>query len=81
MLLNKESVQIDREHLSEIINKSYPDLRKCINSIQKYTISGKKANVVNGAESVISTCLSLLEKGKTFNKMRKHIIENRKRIR
>jgi len=74
-VINKESVQIDREHLSEIINKSYPDLRKCINSIQKYTISGKKANVVNGAESVISTCLSLLKK-KDIYKMRKHIIEN-----
>lgn len=74
-VINKEGVEIDKPNLSELINRSYPDLRKCINSLQKYVISGKNSNVVNGAETVIDKSLSLLKK-KELYKVRKYIIEN-----
>lgn len=74
-VINKEGVEIDKPNLSELINRSYPDLRKCINSLQKYVISGKNSNVVNGAETVIDKSLSLLKK-KELYKVRKFIIEN-----
>lgn len=74
-IVKEEKVDIEQQYLSELISKSYPDLRKCINSIQKYTISGKQVNVVSTAENVIDSCLSLV-KGNDLYKARKHIIEN-----
>ena len=74
-IISKEKVEIEHSLLSDIINKSYPDLRKCINSIQKYTISGKEVNVYNTAENVVDKCLSLVKKNDTYN-ARKHIIES-----
>ena len=74
-IIKEEKVDIEHDHLSEMINKSYPDLRKCINSIQKYNITGKKGNVLSNAESIVVECLALLKK-KDIYKARKHIIEN-----
>jgi len=74
-IINEEKVDIDHNHLSELINKSYPDLRKCINNIQKYNITGKKGSVLSNAESIVVECLALLQK-KDMYKARKHIIEN-----
>ena len=74
-IIKEEKVDIEHDHLSEMINKSYPDLRKCINSIQKYNITGKKGSVLSNAESIVVECLALLKK-KDIYKARKHIIEN-----
>ena len=74
-VINEEKVSIEQSNLSELINRSYPDLRRCINSIQKYVISGKNSNVVNGADNVITKSLELLKK-KELYKVRKFIIEN-----
>jgi len=74
-IINEEKVDIEHNHLSELINKSYPDLRKCINNIQKYNITGKKGSVLSNAESIVVECLALLQK-KDMYKARKHIIEN-----
>ena len=74
-VINEEKVSIEQSNLSELINRSYPDLRRCINSIQKYVITGKNSNVVNGADNVITKSLELLKK-KELYKVRKFIIEN-----
>jgi replication factor C small subunit len=74
-IIKEEEVDIEHNHLSELINKSYPDLRKCINNIQKYNITGKKGSVLSNAESIVVECLALLQK-KDMYKARKHIIEN-----
>lgn len=74
-IINEEKVEIDKNTLSEIINRSYPDLRKCINSIQKYYITGSNTNNVNNAEAVLDHCLSLLKSKKLYD-IRKHIIKN-----
>ena len=74
-IIKEEKVDIEHNHLSELINKSYPDLRKCINNIQKYNITGKKGSVLSNAESIVVECLALLQK-KDMYKARKHIIEN-----
>ena len=74
-VINEENISIEQSNLSELINRSYPDLRRCINSIQKYVISGKNSNVVNGADNVITKSLELLKK-KELYKVRKFIIEN-----
>jgi replication factor C small subunit len=74
-IVKQENVDIEQSYLSELISKSYPDLRKCINSIQKYSISGKQVNVVTTAENVIDSCLSFVKKNDLY-KARKHIIEH-----
>lgn len=74
-VVNQEKISIEKDILSEIINKSYPDLRKCINNLQKFNISGKQMSVLNSAEAVVSSCLSLVKSNDMY-KARKHIIEN-----
>jgi len=74
-IVEKEELNIEQSYLSELISKSYPDLRKCINSIQKYNISGNQINVVNAAENVIDSCLSFVKSNNIY-KARKHVIEN-----
>jgi DNA polymerase III delta prime subunit len=40
-ILKKEKVKYDNKHLIDIIQKTYPDIRKCINVLQDNTIDGK----------------------------------------
>lgn len=39
-ILDKESVKFDAETLMEYVDASYPDLRRCINLVQKNSITG-----------------------------------------
>lgn len=40
-ILEKENIEYDIEDVAEIVKKCYPDLRKTINTLQKYSINGK----------------------------------------
>ena len=74
-VISQEKVDIDKTNLTEIINKSYPDLRKCINTIQKYNITGKQSSNITSAENVVDKCLSLVKSNDMY-KVRKHVIES-----
>lgn len=74
-IVKKESIEIDQAVLSDIISKSYPDLRKCINSLQKFVITGKQTNTIKSAENVIDGCISFVRNNELY-KARKYIIEN-----
>ena len=74
-VIKQEKVDIDNTALTEIINKSYPDLRKCINTIQKYSITGKQSSNIISAENVVDKCLSLVKSNDMY-RVRKHVIES-----
>jgi replication factor C small subunit len=40
-ILKNENIEYELEDVAEIVKKSYPDLRKTINNLQKYSNSGK----------------------------------------
>jgi DNA polymerase III delta prime subunit len=74
-VVKKENVEIDQSSLLKIINRSFPDLRKAINSVQKYFISGNKAEITNSADNIVAKALSHIKKGEMY-KARKFVIEN-----
>ena len=77
-ILNQEKVKVPADQkalLLELIRTNYPDLRKCINNLQKYTVNGVLAIVDNELEVDLA--------GEIFNLLssdikivRRHLIEN-----
>ena len=73
-ILNKEGVEFDKKVVAELVQKHFPDYRRVINELQRYSVSGKidSGIFVNiGAESY-RTLFNLL-KEKNFTEVRKWI--------
>ena len=79
-ILEQESIEFVIEDLVTVINSSYPDFRKIINSCQKYVIDNKLVipSTLVKNEDVNSKILDELKKpsNKTFNNIRQIIADN-----
>ena len=76
-ILETESVEYDSRVLAELINKHFPDWRRVLNELQRYSVSGKIDTGILAAFSNVKTddlfkCL----KEKDFPKVRKWVVEN-----
>jgi len=76
-ILKKEEVEYDPKVLAELIQKYYPDFRRTINELQRYSVRGKidsgilfSLSEANNKELVASL------KEKRFNDMRKWVVQN-----
>jgi len=76
-VLKDESIEFDPKVLAELIQKHYPDFRRTINELQRYSVRGKIDSGVlfNLSESNTKELMASL-KGKKFNDMRKWVINN-----
>ena len=77
-ILDKEQVQItDRDRLEQFVHKCYPDLRKCINEIQKNTIDGEVQldNLIKIKDAFVSSIYKIVCQGLAI-KARKKVIES-----
>lgn len=76
-ILKKENVQFDKDAVKQLCVKLYPDNRKIINSLQRYSASGTiDSGILQSlSESRISKLISFL-KDKDFNSVRKWLAEN-----
>ena len=76
-ILKEQNVDFDEPVLAELIKKHFPDFRKLINELQRYSVSGKidAGILVNISDENLKTLLSHL-KGKDFTEMRKWIVQN-----
>ena len=76
-VLDDEQIEYDKKVLAELIQKYYPDFRRTINELQRYSVRGK---IDSGILFSLSegkykrTCKSLKEK--RFNDMRKWVVNN-----
>ena len=73
-ILNKESVQYTSDVLSRFIDKSYPDIRKLINAIQKNSMRGSLTYdpKISISENVQDIILSILKtSGNKVDRLRK----------
>jgi DNA polymerase III delta prime subunit len=79
-ILEQESIEFVIEDLVTVINSSYPDFRKIINSCQKYVIDNKLVipSTLVKNEDVNNKILDELKKpsNKTFNNIRQIIADN-----
>jgi len=76
-ILKEQNVDFEEPVLAELIKKHFPDFRKLINELQRYSVSGKidAGILVNISDENLKTLLSHL-KGKDFTEMRKWVVHN-----
>ena len=76
-ILTKENVEYDQKVVAEVLNKHFPDYRRVLNELQRYSSSGKidAGLLVNVSDANIKELTSAL-KEKDFKKMRSWVVNN-----
>lgn len=76
-ILDKENVEYDKAVIVEVIKKHFPDWRRIINELQRYSATGKidSGILVNFQEVTLNKLMGML-KEKDYTNMRKWVAEN-----
>ena len=75
-ILDKESVQYDERVLAELIIRYFPDFRRVLNEIQRYSVSGSiDAGILVTADISAETLIKAL-KAKNFTDIRRWVVDN-----
>ena len=76
-ILGEENIKFDVKAVAELLNKFFPDWRRVLNELQRYSASGQidAGILVNISESNINELITSL-KEKDFTKVRKWIVNN-----
>ena len=77
MILSDENVKFDRKVVAELLNKYFPDWRRILNELQRYSASGQidAGILVNLSEVNINELMESLKK-QEFTNVRKWIVNN-----
>ena len=76
-ILKEEKIDFDERAVAELINKFFPDWRRVLNELQRYSVSGKidSGILVNVADVNIKD-LMIYMKQKDFKSVRKWVVNN-----
>ena len=76
-ILSMEQVEFDPKVVAELVTKHFPDYRRILNELQRYSVSGKidSGILVNMSEESFKTLIRLM-KEKDFTEVRKWIGKN-----
>jgi DNA polymerase III delta prime subunit len=76
-ILKEQNVDYEDKVLAELITKHFPDFRKLINELQRYSVSGAidAGILVNVSDENLKTLVTHL-KNKEFGNMRKWVVNN-----
>ena len=76
-ILKKEKIGFDDKVIAELIMKHFPDWRRVLNELQRYSVSGTidTGILVNIAEVSLKELMTHL-KGKDFKNVRKWVVDN-----
>ena len=76
-ILKDEEIEFDKKVLAELIQKYYPDFRRTINELQRYSVRGKidSGILFSMSNENIKGLIKTL-KEKRFNDMRKWVVQN-----
>ena len=76
-LLTDENIEFDKKVLAELIQKYYPDFRRTINELQRYSVRGKiDSGILFSLSEANTKELIVSLKDKKFNDMRKWVVNN-----
>lgn len=76
-ILETERVEFDRSVLAEVIQRHFPDWRRVLNELQRYSATGKiDSGILSRLEDESFSALVQTLKKKDFNGMRKWVGEN-----
>ena len=75
--IDDEQIEYDKKVLAELIQKYYPDFRRTINELQRYSVRGKiDSGILFSLSEANTKELVKVLKEKRFNDMRKWVINN-----
>jgi DNA polymerase III delta prime subunit len=76
-ILEKENIQYDQKVLATLINKHFPDWRRVLNELQRYSVGGNidSAILASFSDVSVSELLKFL-KEKDFQEVRKWVVNN-----
>ena len=76
-ILNKQNIEYDKRVIAEVINKHFPDWRRILNELQRYSVSGviDAGILVDIAEINIKELMQSM-KNKEFTNVRKWVVNN-----
>jgi len=76
-ILKSENIEYDKRVLAELIQRHYPDFRRTINELQRYSVRGKiDSGILISLSDINNKELIKLLKEKRFSDMRKWVIQN-----
>ena len=77
IILKEQTIPFDESVVAELINKHFPDYRRILNELQRYSVSGKidTGILTNISDDNLNKLISLL-KEKDFTNMRKWVVNN-----
>jgi DNA polymerase III delta prime subunit len=77
MILNKEGVEFDKSVVAEVVRKYFPDNRRVLNELQRYSVSGViDTGILSNVQEVTLSKLVKSLKDKNFTEVRKWVAEN-----
>ena len=77
VILKDEGIEFDKNVLAEVIQKHYPDFRRTINELQRYSVRGKiDSGILFSLKEENYKDLIVKLKDKDFNGMRKWVSQN-----
>ncbi len=76
-ILKNEQIEFDPKVVAELITKHFPDYRRILNELQRYSVSGKidSGILVNMSEESFKTLINFM-KNKDFTEVRKWVAKN-----
>ena len=76
-ILNEQNIEYDKRVIAEVINKHFPDWRRILNELQRYSVSGviDAGMLVDIAEINIKELMQSM-KNKEFTNVRKWVVNN-----
>ena len=76
-VLKDENIEFEKKVLGELIQKYYPDFRRTINELQRYSVRGKiDSGILFSLSEANTKDLIMSLKEKKFNDMRKWVVQN-----
>ena len=76
-ILKQEHIEYDKKVIAELIQRHYPDFRRTINELQRYSVRGKiDSGILISLSDINNKELVKLLKEKRFSDMRKWVVQN-----
>ena len=76
-ILQSESVEYEKKVLAELIQRHFPDWRRALNELQRYSVSGRiDAGIIIDMAEINIKELMLFMKEKEFTNVRKWVVNN-----
>ena len=76
-ILQEKNVKYDKRVIAEVINKHFPDWRRILNELQRYSVSGTiDAGILVNISEVNIKELMLSMKNKEFTNVRRWVVDN-----